>query len=263
MSIYGWITGNYIEAAGAIAGIVYVFLEIRQSVWLWPVGIITSAVYIWVFFASKLYADMSLQWYYLIISFLGWYWWSKGAGKKREGGNGRMGEGETRSETTQFRNAEMGEGETRSETTQFRNAERGDKELDEQSETIPEYGRIDEYPLNEKGSLIVTRLKVRVGIILAVVFIMLYLCMWVILTNYTDSPVAEWDAFITSLSIVATWMLARKIFEHWFLWIAVNMASVILFLTRGLYPTLILYFVYLVMSFVGLKEWKKTIQKGG
>jgi nicotinamide mononucleotide transporter len=223
MTVYGWMSNNYIELLGAVAGIVYVFLEIRQSIWLWPIGIITSAVYIWVFFTSKFYADMSLQMYYLGISILGWYWWSSGAGKKKERENGRMGEEE---------NGRRGEWE---------NGGRGEE---------------------EQGLLVVTRLKVRVGIILAAVFVILYFCMCKILNNYTDSPVPEWDAFITSLSIVATWMLARKIFEHWFLWIAVNTASVVLFSIRGLYPTLILYLVYFVMSFVGLKEWRKTIQKG-
>ena len=77
-----WFSNNYIEIFGAVTGIVYVFLEIRQTIWLWPVGILTSAVYIWVFFTSKFYADMSLQVYYLVISCLGWYWWAKGAGRQ-------------------------------------------------------------------------------------------------------------------------------------------------------------------------------------
>jgi nicotinamide mononucleotide transporter len=68
MTIYSWLSNNYIELFGAITGIIYVFLEIRQTIWLWPVGIITSFVYIWVFFTGKLYADMSLQGYYLLIS---------------------------------------------------------------------------------------------------------------------------------------------------------------------------------------------------
>ena len=104
-----------------------------------------------------------------------------------------------------------------------------------------------------------TRLKLRTGIILSIVFILLYIAMWFILTRLTDSPVPIRDSFITSLSIIATWMLARKIYEHWYLWIVVNFVSAILFLTRGLYPTVILYFVYGIMSFAGLVAWKKTI----
>ncbi|MCX6334901.1 MAG: nicotinamide riboside transporter PnuC, partial [Bacteroidia bacterium] len=101
----------------------------------------------------------------------------------------------------------------------------------------------------------------KTGVILAIVFVFLYAAMWFGLDRLTDSPVPAWDSFITSLSIIATWMLARKIYEHWFLWIIVNAAAAILFFTRELYPTVILYIVYCAMSFVGLIEWKKTLKK--
>jgi nicotinamide mononucleotide transporter len=95
--------------------------------------------------------------------------------------------------------------------------------------------------------------------VLAAVFILSYTGIWFILSRFTDSPVPGWDSFITSLSAIATWMLARKIYEHWYLWIAANAASVMIFVVRGLYPTVILYAVYLVMSFAGLKVWKRSI----
>jgi nicotinamide mononucleotide transporter len=213
MSIFNWLSDNYIEVFGAVTGIIYVFLEIRQKIWLWPVGILTSAVYIWVFFTSKIYADMSLQVYYLAISIFGWYWWVKGSGHLAQGTGADI------------------EGEKR------------------------------RTGVGEKNELQVTRLKLRTGIILSLVFIFLYFVMWLILTRLTDSPVPVRDAFITSLSIVATWMLARKIYEHWYLWIVVNFVSALLFLTRGLFPTVILYLVYGIMSFAGLAAWKKTIQR--
>lgn len=196
MIVSDWISNNYIEIFGALTGVIYVFLEIRQNIWLWPVGIITSAVYIWVFFTSKIYADMSLQVYYLAISCLGWYWWARGAGRRGEG---------------------------------------------------------------EKENLQVTRLRFKTGVVLAVVFVFLFIALWLILTRLTDSPVPIRDSFITSLSIIATWMLARKIYEHWYLWIIVNFVSAVLFLTRGLYPTVLLYVVYGLMSFAGLVKWKKSL----
>jgi len=119
--------------------------------------------------------------------------------------------------------------------------------------------RTDEIPRSGKKELQVTRLTLKTGILLFIVFVLLYCAMWLILTRLTDSPVPVRDAFITSLSIIATWMLARKIYEHWYLWIVVNFVSAVLFLTRGLYPTVILYLVYGVMSFGGLISWKKTI----
>lgn len=212
--ISDWLSNNWIEIFGAITGIIYVFLEIRQNIWLWPVGIVTSAVYIIVFFTSKFYADMSLQVYYLVISFLGWYWWVRGSGQRALGaGHGAQG-------SEQNSPLEGGKGDVK---------------------------------------LKVTHLNLKTGLILSGIFILLYFLMWFVLSRLTDSPVPGWDSFITSLSIIATWMLARKIYEHWYLWMIVNSASVILFLTRGLYPTVILYLVYLVMSFVGLKEWKRSL----
>jgi nicotinamide mononucleotide transporter len=225
-----WLSDHYIEVFGAVTGIIYVFLEIRQTIWLWPIGIITSAVYIWVFFSSKFYADMSLQVYYLVISILGWYWWLKGTGQKAQG-----------------------KGQN-SEEVKRREGER--KKRREDDDILA--GTSDEAGKNK--ALQVTRLKFRLGLILTVAFVFLYGVMWFVLTNFTDSPVPAWDSFITSLSIIATWMLARKIFEHWYLWIIVNFVSSFLFIVKGLYPTVILYVIYGIMSFAGLAAWKKTIR---
>jgi len=279
MTIYDWLSRNWVEIFGAVSGIIYVFLEIRQNIWLWPIGIITSAVYILVFFTNKFYADMSLQVYYLVISVLGWYWWMKGTGRRAQGAglrtqgegkeekNRRDGEGEKERGSLKEEISEpglpslevLGVGQngkglmtqgTRQEKEEGRS---GDGENGGQSKNYPfEGGKGD-------VKLTVTRLKLKTGLILAIIFVALYFLMWFLLSRLTDSPVPEWDSFITSLSIVATWMLARKIYEHWFLWIAVNLASSAIFIARGLYPTAILYLVYLSMSFVGLKEWKRSL----
>ena len=73
-----WFTEHYIEVFGAITGLIYIYFSIRQSIWLWLTGIITSAIYIYVYFSSKFYADMSLQVYYLVISIYGWIYWYRG-----------------------------------------------------------------------------------------------------------------------------------------------------------------------------------------
>ena len=49
MLMITWLSGNIVEVFGAVAGIAYVILEIRRNILLWPLGIITSAVYIYVF----------------------------------------------------------------------------------------------------------------------------------------------------------------------------------------------------------------------
>ncbi len=78
-----WLTSNWLELFGVVSTIVYLVLSIRQSIWLWPLGALASAIYIAVYFANKFYADMGLQTYYLIISIYGFVVWL--AHKNREG----------------------------------------------------------------------------------------------------------------------------------------------------------------------------------
>ena len=73
--ILGWITDHYFELIAAILGFIAIFLQIRQNVWYWLVSIIMVSMYIYIYIDARLYADMSLQVYYLVISFYGWYMW--------------------------------------------------------------------------------------------------------------------------------------------------------------------------------------------
>ena len=192
--IIEWLSGNYIELLGAILGIAYIFFSIRQSILTWPVGLLTSALYVAVFFTSKLYADMGLQLYYVVISIYGWYEWLRG---------------------------------------------------DQATHSEP---------------LKVCHISLKLASILSVVSFFLFLLIWFILKNFTDSPVPMADGFATALSIVATWMLARKILENWLVWIFVDAFSIGLFAYKQLYPTVILFVVYTVMAYVGYREWKLDLK---
>jgi len=80
-----------------------------------------------------------------------------------------------------------------------------------------------------------------------------------ILKNYTDSPVPYGDSFVTTLSIIAMWMLAQKFVEQWLFVIVLNTVSVGLYFWQGLYPTSLMYLVYAVVSCFGYFKWKKLI----
>lgn len=190
-----WLSGNYIELLGAILGIIYVFFSIRQNIYTWPVGLLTSVLYVVVFFNSKLYADMGLQMYYVVISIYGWYEWLRGNSS------------------------------------------------------------------DSKEMLKVSRLSLNLGLVLVLVSFLIFLLMWYVLKNYTDSPVPFADSLATSLSIVATWMLARKILEHWLVWVFVDAFSIGLFLYKDLLPTVVLFVVYTFMAVVGYREWRKEYRR--
>ena len=73
-----WISENYFELIASGLGFIAIFLQIKQNVWYWLVSIIMVSMYIYIYIAAKLYADMSLQVYFLVISFYGWYMWLYG-----------------------------------------------------------------------------------------------------------------------------------------------------------------------------------------
>ncbi|MCK4465617.1 MAG: nicotinamide mononucleotide transporter [Bacteroidales bacterium] len=198
--IFQWLFEHYIEIFAAIAGLLYLFFSIRQNIWLWPLGLVTSALFVYVFFTDSLYADMGLNVYYVVISIYGWYHW-------------------------------LYSGET-----------------------------------GKKNSLKVSRLSKWLTFKLILLTFIVY---WVLvfalhkLPEWFDIAPAELlylDAFTTAASVVATWMLARKIIEHWIVWIVIDSLSMGMYFYKGLYPTMILFFVYTIMAIKGYTEWKKDLQ---
>lgn len=79
------------------------------------------------------------------------------------------------------------------------------------------------------------------------------------LAQRTDSPVPLWDAGVLTLSLAATYGQAKKLLESWWLWIAVDVLSVPLYVVRGLYPTAALYAVFLGLCVLGLRAWTREL----
>jgi nicotinamide mononucleotide transporter len=194
VSAMEWLLSNKIELLGAILGILYIFYSIRQNILTWPTGLLTSILYVIVFFQAKLYADMGLQVYYVFISLYGWYFWIKG---KRPDNNKKV-------------------------------------------------------PVKITSKKLWLKLIVVAGT--------LYVLILFILLKYTDSDVPYMDSITTALSIIATWMLAKKYIEHWLIWIFIDAFSAGLYIYKGLWPTVILFFVYTVMAYLGYMEWKKDLR---
>ncbi|PLW99338.1 MAG: nicotinamide riboside transporter PnuC, partial [Marinilabiliales bacterium] len=111
------------------------------------------------------------------------------------------------------------------------------------------------------NKLQICRIKKNESILSAISFLVLFVLIYFILFRYTDSPVPIGDSFTTALSIVATWMLARKILEQWLLWIVINAVSLGLYIYKGLYPTSILFVFYTILAIVGYYKWKSEFNK--
>jgi len=183
---------NWIEIVGAILSLIYLYLSIKQKVSLWLFGIVSSLFYIVVFFQSKLYADMSLQFYYVVISIYGWIKWNDGKSDNGE-------------------------------------------------------------------ELSATRMNRKFILISIVATSLIYVVYYLILSKYTDSPIPKADSLVGALSVIGTWMLARKFIENWLVWIVADALCVGLYVYKEMYPTVVLFIIYTVMSVVGYWQWKKLI----
>jgi nicotinamide mononucleotide transporter len=192
-----WLGKNWQEVFAVVTGLLYIYLEIKQKPSMWVVGFISSFVYVFVYFQSKVYGSATLYAYYVIVSVYGWYCW--------------------------------------------RYARQSD-------------GSVTDLQVN--------RLQISLAIVLASITAVLFAGIGYTLDRFTDSPVPYLDALGVSFGIVATWMLARKILEHWILWIFINFYSSALYFYLELYPTAGLFVVYGVLSVVGWLKWRQTMPRG-
>src|SRR5262245_4587740 len=61
------------ETIAAVTGAITVWLTVKQDIWNWPIGIASSAFFFALFLGERLFADMILQFIYIVLGFLGWY----------------------------------------------------------------------------------------------------------------------------------------------------------------------------------------------
>ncbi len=114
--------------------------------------------------------------------------------------------------------------------------------------------------VNKKSQAPVQFASKKLWLNIAIITALIYSAILFVLIKYSDSEVPFMDSLTTSLSIVATWMLAKKYIENWLVWIFVDFASIGLYIFKGLWPTVILFMVYTVMAFFGYFEWKKYLK---
>lgn len=113
----------------------------------------------------------------------------------------------------------------------------------------------------EKKPLPITHTPLWAWAVVLVSFGVLWVSLAWFLSNYTDSTVPITDAFTTSLSIVATWMLARKYAEQWLAWMVVDVVCVGLYAYKGLIFYPVLYAVYTVIAIFGYRKWLRLMKE--
>jgi len=108
-------------------------------------------------------------------------------------------------------------------------------------------------------ALVVRRLAPRGRIAALLALAIAWPAVALFLGRFTDTDVPWWDAFPTAASILGQWLLGRKYVENWPTWIAVNVAATALFAYKGLWLTVVLYAIFVVLSLVGWRAWQRLM----
>lgn len=178
-------------AAALALGMVACNLRVHPAGW--PLAIVSSALYAWVFFRSQLYGEAALQLLFIALSAWGWWRWLL---------------------------------------------------------PVPE----------GVGARGISRLKRPTAVRCALVTTAGWIALSITLDRTTDSDVPAADALATSASVLGQWLLAHKYLENWGVWLLVNLFSVGLFAFKGLWPTVVLYAVLAVVSWIGWRHWRDQLQ---
>lgn len=180
-----------LETLAVVAAVIYLVLAIRQNIWCWAAALLSTSLYLYIFYVARLYMEAGLQVFYIAMAFYGWYQWSRG----------------------------------------------------------------DDGQARKISSWTVTQHAKAVTLVLGLTFISTQ-----VLARYTDAAMPLLDSLTTWGSIVATWMVARKIIENWHYWFVIDSLSIYLYISRDLHQTALLFGVYLVLIVIGLREWRKDLR---
>lgn len=180
-----------LQIVGTLLGLLYLWLEYRVNIWLWVVGAVMPVVHGLLYFNSGLYADATMQLYYVAAGIYGLMVWRRKAKSDHD-------------------------------------------------------GRVMHTPKGWIAPLVAT-------------YLVLHAVIYCVLVNWTDSTVPVFDAMTTAMSIVAMWMLSRKLVEQWLVWLVVDMITVGLYVYKGIPISAGLYAVYCVLAVVGYIRWRKLV----
>jgi nicotinamide mononucleotide transporter len=81
----------------------------------------------------------------------------------------------------------------------------------------------------------------------------------VLLRRYTPAAWPFLDSMVSWASVFTTYLVARKVYENWHWWLVIDSICVGLYFSRGLYVTMLLFGIYLILIVMGMREWRRTM----
>lgn len=216
------LTNILLEVVAASLGIISVFYAKKENILVFPTGIISTGIYIYLLSQWSLYGDLIINIYYTIMSVYGWYVWSKVIDNKSK----------KHVPITRTNNKDKAIA-----TLIFITASFFVIFIYRHYNVMPNnLGFVDslQYAFSNLTSGNLEKFR------MAVPFL---------------------DTFTTAAAFVAMWLMAVKKIENWTFWIATNIVSIPLYFVKGYGFTGIQYTVFLVLAILGYQEWKKILDK--
>lgn len=84
MDLLHFISSHPLELVTVVVSLIWLYLEYRASIWLWPVGILLPLLWIPICWQSRLYGMLAINIYYLVTSIIGWVVWLRKRGDEAE-----------------------------------------------------------------------------------------------------------------------------------------------------------------------------------
>ncbi len=111
----------------------------------------------------------------------------------------------------------------------------------------------------QKMILLVSKIPAELSVICIGFFLIFSIMSGYLFSQYSQASLPYLDSSLTAISLIATWMTARKYLENWILWIFGNVAYVGMYLYKGLNTTAILYVFLIVLAVKGYQDWFKSV----
>lgn len=87
--------------------------------------------------------------------------------------------------------------------------------------------------------------------------------LWWVLVAFTEDPAMPGlDAALSVASLLAQWLLSRKVLENWLIWVAADVAYIGLFVSQQLYFTTVLYLILTGLATKGYFDWRRSLHAG-
>jgi nicotinamide mononucleotide transporter len=101
--------------------------------------------------------------------------------------------------------------------------------------------------------------EMRTGLFL---FLVAWAALFVSLQKLTNSNTPLLDSLTSASAITAMWWMAKRKIENWLAWIFSNIVALPLNFYKGFYLFTLMYVLFLVLAWMGYREWAKKLKHG-